>query len=207
MLIVAGLGAMVYESANAPLQRFMSANVAFAYPVIGMDYSVSRAIATAFAVGLGGHVPMFLTAEWRETLNTFGVCLSFLAQRGVDVTLACIGDAKLLSSASVLAGGLASYHKSVVVGNQSVASLLSGRNAPSCVTLAATPAEGFDLCALACFCDDGLLLFKLSTVSVRTLVLLSAKAQKPNTSVQVLGSCCEVIGGAMLELYFGVVSF
>ncbi|MFP3019059.1 MAG: hypothetical protein ACEY26_00995 [Candidatus Hodgkinia cicadicola] len=207
MLNIVGLGAMVYESANAPLQRFMNANVAFAYPVIGVEYSVSRAIATAFAGELGGHVPMFVTAEWRETLNTFGVCLGFLAQRGVDVMLTCIGDARLLSSARTLADGFACYHKAVVVGNQSVASLLSARNAPNCMTLAATPAECFDLCALACLCNDEVLLFKLSTICVRALVLLSAKAQKPSTIVQVLGGCCEVIGGAMLELYFGVASF
>lgn len=208
MLVVAGLGTMAYESANAPLQRFMSANVAFAYPVVGLDYSISRAIAATSAGGRTGHVPMFVAAEWRETLNTFGVCLSFLAQRGVDVMLTCIGDARLLSSAWTLAEGFACYHKAVVVGNQSAAaSLLSARNASNCMTLAATPAEGIDLCALAALCTDGVLLFKLSAISVRALGLLSAKAQKASTFVQVLGSCCEVISGASMELYFGVASF
>ncbi|MGP1917646.1 MAG: hypothetical protein ACTS45_01395 [Candidatus Hodgkinia cicadicola] len=202
------MGAMVYESANAPLQRFMGANVAFAYPAVGVDYSISRAIAAAFGGERVGHVPMFATAEWRETLNTFGVCLGFLAQRGVNVMLTCIGDAKLLSSARTLAEGFACYHRSVVVGNQSAASLASDRNAAGCMTLAATPAEGFDLCALACFCDDGISLFKLSTISVRVLGLLSAKAQRSNAIVQVLGGCCEAIVGAMLEeLYFGMATF
>ncbi|MGP1922599.1 MAG: hypothetical protein ACTS5F_00705 [Candidatus Hodgkinia cicadicola] len=200
---------MGYESAFAPLQRFMSANVVFAYPIIGIDYSVSRAIVTAFDGSRIGHVPMFVAAEWRETLNAFGVCLGFLAQRGVDVMLTCIGDARLLSSAWTLAGEFTCYHKAVVVKNQPAASLFSARNAPNCLTLAATPAEGFDLCALAFLCKDGTLLLKLSAISVRALVLLSAKAQKSSTIVQVLGSCCEVIGGGggALELYFGVASF
>ncbi|MGP1914491.1 MAG: hypothetical protein ACTS42_01575 [Candidatus Hodgkinia cicadicola] len=207
MLAIVGLGTMAYESAFAPLQRFISSNVAFAYPVIGIDYSVSRAIVTASDGSRVGHVPMFVAVEWRETLNAFGICLGFLAQRGVDVMLTCIGDARLLSSAWTLAEGFACYHKAVVVKNQSAASLLSERNAPNCLTLAATPAEGFDLCALAFLCKDGTLLLKLSAISVRALVSLSAKAQKPNAIVQVLGSCCEVIGGAPLELYFGVASF
>ncbi|MGP1925930.1 MAG: hypothetical protein ACTS5P_01405 [Candidatus Hodgkinia cicadicola] len=206
MLAIVGLGTMAYESANAPLQRFMSANVAFAYPVIGIDYSVSRAIAMVSAEGRNGHVPMFISVQWREMLNAFGVCLSFLAQRGVDVVLTCIGDARLLSSARTLAEGFACYHKSVMVGGHSAASLMSARNVPSCMTLAATPAEAFDLCALAYLCNDEVLLFKLSAISVRALVALSAKAQKSNSIVQVVGSCCEVIGGATLELYFGVAS-
>ncbi|MGP1923338.1 MAG: hypothetical protein ACTS6H_02805 [Candidatus Hodgkinia cicadicola] len=54
----------------------------------------------------------------------------------------------------------------------------------------------------------GFRFFKLSTISVRVLGLLSAKAQRSNAIVQVLGGCCEAIVGAMLEeLYFGMATF
>lgn len=206
MLYVLGLGNMIYENSNALLQKVFGRQIVLAYPIMFSVFSSSRAITKSFGSHLGPSFPMFMEVEWPDVLYSFQICLNFLIQNGADVAFACIGDVRLLSSARSLVSKLSCYHKTVVVRNSSIASLVASNNANECITLSSTPSYCFDLCALACFCNDNALLLKLSLVSALAVLSFSARTNGRIGTIQVFGSRHELFNNVVTEIYFGIAT-